>query len=110
MFALHYAGVYYQRHKGGVHGGLEFPGAQHPDGKKVLQQMARETGGGFFEVSSKQPIEKVFSQIQEELRSQYSLGYSSDKPEGSPGFRAIHLTAKGKDLVVQTRSGYYAEQ
>ena len=26
MFALHYAGVYYQRQKGGVHGGLEFPG------------------------------------------------------------------------------------
>jgi VWFA-related protein len=99
------------RRGGGNRGGAgPRPGAQHPDGKKVLQQMARETGGGFFEVSSKQPIEKVFSQIQEELRSQYSLGYSSDKPEGSPGFRAIHLTAKGKDLVVQTRSGYYAEQ
>ena len=25
MFALHYAGVYFQRHKGGIRGGLEFP-------------------------------------------------------------------------------------
>jgi uncharacterized membrane protein len=31
MFALHYAGVYYQRNKGGVHGGLEFPGNAQPD-------------------------------------------------------------------------------
>src|ERR1700733_8740174 len=28
MFALHYAGVYFRRHKGGIAGGLEFPG--HP--------------------------------------------------------------------------------
>jgi uncharacterized membrane protein len=31
MFALHYAGVYFQRSKGGVHGGLEFPGGAQPD-------------------------------------------------------------------------------
>lgn len=97
---------------GGRRGGGGRPpmGMQRPDGKKVLERMARETGGGFFEVSSKQPIEKVFGLIEEELRSQYSLGYSSDKPEGTPGFRAIHVVTNQRDLVVQTRSGYYAEQ
>jgi VWFA-related protein len=77
------------------------------DGKKVLQRISKETGGSFFEVSKKMPIEKIYEQIEEELRSQYSLGYTPDKSEGS-GFRKIKVTAKGKGLVVQARDGYYA--
>ena len=80
---------------------------QHPDGKKVLQRLARETGGGFFEVSGKLPIDQVFRRIEEELRTQYNLGYSSDKPEGARGFRTIQVTVNQKGLVVQTRNGYY---
>ena len=38
MFALHYAGVYFQRNKGGVHGGLEFPGNQQPDWMEFFYQ------------------------------------------------------------------------
>jgi uncharacterized membrane protein len=38
MFALHYAGVYFTRHKGGVHGGLEFPGAPQPDWMEFFYQ------------------------------------------------------------------------
>jgi uncharacterized membrane protein len=38
MFALHYAGVYFQRQKGGVHGGLEFPGNQQPDWMEFFYQ------------------------------------------------------------------------
>ena len=38
MFALHYAGVYFQRQKGGVHGGLEFPGAPQPDWMEFFYQ------------------------------------------------------------------------
>jgi VWFA-related protein len=82
--------------------------ASHPDGKKVLQRIALETGGAFFEVSDKHPIEKVYSQIEEELRNQYSLGYTSDSQNGA-GFRRINLTAKNKNLLVQTRQGYYAK-
>jgi VWFA-related protein len=77
------------------------------DGKKVLQRISKETGGAFFEVSKKMPIEKIYEQIEEELRSQYSLGYTPDKSDGS-GFRKIKVTAKGKGLVVQARDGYYA--
>jgi uncharacterized membrane protein len=38
MFALHYAGVYFMRHKGGVHGGLEFPGNPQPDWMEFFYQ------------------------------------------------------------------------
>jgi VWFA-related protein len=82
--------------------------ATHPDGKKVLQRISQETGGGFFEVSDKHPIEKVFDTIEEELRNQYSLGYTSDSQNGA-GFRRINVTARQKNLVVTARQGYYAK-
>jgi VWFA-related protein len=79
---------------------------QRPDGRKIMEKMARETGGGFFEAGKKQTIDQTFNQIQEELRSQYSLGYTPDKNTG-PGYRAIHVTTKQKNLIVQARDGYY---
>jgi VWFA-related protein len=78
---------------------------ERPDGKKILQRLSKETGGGFFEVSKKQTIDKIYDQIQEELRNQYSLGYT---PDAGSGYRKIQLTVKKKDLIVQTRDGYYA--
>jgi VWFA-related protein len=87
-------------------GGFPQPQRERPDGKRVLEQMSRETGGGFFEVSRKLSIDQIYDRIEEELRSQYSLGFSPDRNEGS-GFRRIAVTVKPKNLVVQTRQGYY---
>jgi VWFA-related protein len=86
-------------------------GQEVPDGKKVLKQIALETGGRFFEVGRFHfPLDKVFADIEEELRTQYNIGYTSDQPGEAGAYRHIHLTAtaKKKDLVVQTRAGYYA--
>jgi len=77
-----------------------------PDGKKILQQISKETGGGFFEVSKKQPIEQIYAHLEEELRNQYSLGYTPDNTE--PGFHRIGLAVKQKGLIAQARDGYYA--
>ncbi len=76
------------------------------DGRKVLQRISRETGGGFFEVSKKLPIDIIYARIEEELRNQYSLGYSSDSLEAG-GFRRIGVAVKRPNLIVQTRDGYY---
>ncbi len=93
----------------GRRGGMgRFPQSTEVDGKKILQQLSRETGGGFFEVSKKETVDKVYGQIQEELRSQYSLGYTSDQPGGA-AYRKISVTARPKNLTVQARDGYYAE-
>jgi VWFA-related protein len=78
-----------------------------PDGKKILQQISRETGGGYFEVSKKLPIDQIYDRIEEELRNQYSLGYTSDKPDAGTAFRHIAVTVKNKGMIVQTRQGYY---
>jgi VWFA-related protein len=90
-------------------GGRRYPQSR-PDGKKILEQMAKETGGGFFEASKKQPIEQIYESIQEDLSSQNSLGYTAERPDAGPGFRKIHVTAKPKGLVVQARDGYYADR
>ncbi len=93
-------------HRGG---GRRMPSPEsRPDGKKVLQQLSRETGGGFFEVSRKLPLDKIYAQLDEELRSQYSLGFTSDRKDAGPGYRSLHVTTKAKDLTVQAREGYYA--
>ena len=80
------------------------------DGRKPLLRMATETGGGFFEVSKKQTIDQIYAVIQDELRSQYNVGYISDQPVRVSEFRSIQLTAKQKGLVVQARDRYWAQR
>lgn len=80
---------------------------QRPDGKKVLERISNETGGRLFQVSNKLPIDQVYAQVEEELRNQYSMGYTPDKDPGV-GYHRIHLTTKNKDLTVQARDGYYS--
>ena len=58
--------------------------------------MSRETGGGFFEVSKKLPIDQIYDRIEEELRNQYSLGYTPDKTDAGSGFRKSPSRSKTK--------------
>jgi len=48
-------------------------------GRKTLAQISIETGGAAFEVSSKDTIDGIYARIDEELRNQYGLGYTSDR-------------------------------
>jgi VWFA-related protein len=95
----------------GGRGGGGNPGGRsttsHVDGKKILERMAQETGGRLFEVSKKQTVAQIYTQIAEELRAQYRLGYTPDQATAADGFHQIDLTTHRKDLIVQTRDGYY---
>lgn len=90
--------------------GRRYPQETRPDGKKILERISQETGARLFEVSKKEPIDQIYNHIQEELRNQYSLGYTPEKADYGPGYHKVHLTTKQKDLAVQTRDGYYAEE
>ncbi len=74
----------------------------------ALKKMSDETGGHVFRVDKKHPLAEVFKELQEEMRSQYSIGYTpaNDKPDGT--FRRIDLRTKDHNLKVQARKGYYA--
>jgi VWFA-related protein len=85
-----------------------FSDGSYGNNKGVMQRLAKETGGGYFEVSKKLDIDHVFALIQEDLRSQYSIGYVSDRPAAISEFRKIQLTVKGSGLVVQSRDRYWA--
>src|SRR6516162_8115215 len=95
----------------GRHGGGRgrYPQQARPDGKKILERISKQTGGRLFEVSQKQPVEQTYDQIQQELRNQYSFGFTPDRTEAGAGYHTIRLTTKQKDQIVQTRDGYYVD-
>lgn len=78
------------------------------NGKKVLQRISRQTGGVFFQVSEQEPISAIYAQLEEELRNQYSIGYTPDRAASEPGYRKISLAATRAGLQVITRDGYYS--
>jgi VWFA-related protein len=80
------------------------------NGAGALKRISRDTGAGFFEVSKKHGIDQMFDAIQDELRSQYSIGYVSGEPVRISEWRSIQLTAKPKGLVVQARERYWAQR
>jgi VWFA-related protein len=103
-----FGGIGMGGHRGGSGGRRDrYPQEQRVDGKKILEQMSRETGGQLFEVSGKQTVEKIYAQIEEDLRNQYSLGYTPDRTDPGEGFHKISVKTKQKDLVVHAREEYY---
>ncbi len=77
-------------------------------GKRVLERIAKETGGGFYEISGTRNLEDNFTRIEEELRFQYSLGYTP--PSGRAGYRKLRVQVKLKGLSAQARDGYFASE
>lgn len=75
-------------------------------GTKALKTISTETGGHMFEVTDNLTLENIFDRIQEELRNQYSIGYTPSDTTGG-GFRQVTLRTINKKLKVQTRAGYY---
>lgn len=80
------------------------------DGRSVMTRMAKETGGSFFEITKKHPLDEAFRQLEEELRSQYSMGFVSPVPVVISEFRKLQVTVNRKDLVVEARDKYWAKR
>jgi VWFA-related protein len=77
-------------------------------GEAALRQMSDETGGHVYRVDRRHTLDQVFTELQEEMRSQYSIGYTpaNDTKDGS--YRKLDIRTASKDLKVQARKGYYA--
>jgi VWFA-related protein len=78
-------------------------------GDKVLERLADATGGRAFFPFKIQDVANAFSEIQDELRSQYLLAYKPAdlKPDGR--YRSIDIVAENhKSLRVRARKGYFA--
>ena len=77
-------------------------------GEGELRKMSDETGGRVFKVDRRHTLEQVFKELQDEMRSQYSIAYTpiNDTKDGS--YRHLEIRMANKDLKAQARKGYYA--
>ena len=93
----------------GMRGG-GFGGGFGGGGDGDLKKLAEETGGRFFSVGRNQSLSDIFVQIQDEMRSQYVIGYSSTNDTRDGAFRKMEIRLADKNLKAQTRKGYYASK
>ncbi len=73
-----------------------------------LKKMSEETGGKLFRVGRKTSLDDIFRELQEELRNQYSIGYTPTNEAKDGKFRKIEIRMRDKDWKVQARKGYFA--
>ncbi len=77
-------------------------------GDRDMRQLAEQTGGRVIDVGNNgRRLEDAFDQIQDELRTQYLLSYTSTNKKTDGTYRKIEMTC-GKGNQVQARKGYYA--
>jgi VWFA-related protein len=87
----------------GFYGGFGY------SGDFEMKKLAEQTGGRVIEVGNKQDkLREGFEQIQNELRSQYSIGYTPTNGKLDGTYRKIQIHTKNGDYKVQARQGYYA--
>jgi Ca-activated chloride channel family protein len=76
------------------------------DGRRPLEKLAEPTGGRVFSVSVKMPLERVFAEIADEMRHQYSLGFTPEKRDGA--YHKLEVRVKRPGMKPAARSGYFA--
>ena len=77
-------------------------------GDKVMEYFAEQTGGRAFFPFKIQDVSDAFSQIQDELRSQYAISYKPPDFQFNGKYHKIDILADNKKYKVRARKGYYA--
>jgi Ca-activated chloride channel family protein len=81
--------------------------ARNQYGMRVMDRVAKETGGAHFDAKAFKP-EVYFRMIAEELRSSYELAYYPSHPLKDGTFHKILIRPKQEDLIVRTKTGYFS--
>jgi Ca-activated chloride channel family protein len=84
--------------------GINLPGGKN-DIRLKLQSLSSETGGTSFFINDSHDLAKVYTAIEQELRSQYVLSYQSTNT--GEGFRRIEVKVKRPGVSAKALSGYY---
>jgi VWFA-related protein len=74
----------------------------------ALRQMSEDTGGHVFHVDRKMTLQQAFDELQNEMRSQYAIGYTPSNGVKDGTFRKVEVKTSNHDWKVQARKGYYA--
>lgn len=98
--------------KGGLSGTV--PGVERgmvkDSGDRRLLQLAEETGGTAFFTGDRLALERSFTRISRELRSQYIVTYRplNDRYDGSFRRIEVRLAGKPKGFTIRAKRGYTA--
>jgi VWFA-related protein len=71
-----------------------------------LKILSSITGGTCYEGSGRQSLDQIYAQIEEELHSQYSIGYTPIQNTNNK-FRTIKVEVQKPGMAVSAREGYY---
>jgi len=86
------------------------PAGRNTGGEHALEAMVDATGGRMFYPSVGAELDRAFTDILRDLRTQYQIGYyPRGVPQGDRNFHAVHVGLARKDLRVSTRTGYYGD-
>lgn len=82
------------------------------EGRKALERIARETGGAYFDLTAAETLQKIYSRIEDQLRNQYSLGFTPGPSQGKirPSYRKLRVSVQRKGVTIQARDGYYSAE
>ncbi len=72
-----------------------------------LNDLAKETGGRAFFINKVAELQGAYQQIEKELRNQYLLAYSSDRPAQEGQYRTVEVKVGRSGLKARTIRGYY---
>jgi Ca-activated chloride channel family protein len=91
--------------------GWSADGGRHAN-QRLLEQIARLTGGRAFFPENEKQIYRAFDRIHAEIHHQYRMGYVPARGGEGPGqWREIQVElTRRKNLVVRCRRGYYSDR
>jgi Ca-activated chloride channel family protein len=75
--------------------------------RELLEQTVSESGGRIQTLASTLEIAPAFTDILEELREQYVLGYYPAVARHDKSWRQVRVKARGTRLAVRCREGYF---
>jgi Ca-activated chloride channel family protein len=73
-----------------------------------LRQLASDTGGRSFFPNDAKSLSGVYSQIYDELSSQYTIGYTSKNTRRDGAWRRLVVRVDRPNLSTRTKQGYFA--
>jgi VWFA-related protein len=77
-------------------------------GDGALHRMSDPTGGHVYRVDRSHSLDEVFRELQEEMRTQYAIGYTPNNPVKDGAYRKLDVKTAQKDYKIAARKGYYA--
>jgi Ca-activated chloride channel family protein len=73
---------------------------------RVLKKIAEQTGGGYFELKKTDDLNSTFTRVEQELHSQYVLGFTPPELDGKT--HLIDVTVNQGGMKARARKSYVA--